>query len=251
MDKKINNHELGELCLLAGKIMLESGAETYRVQDTMMRIASSFGIRSSNSYVTPTGIVFSLCGTEQTKLAQISKRSTDLYKVIIVNSISRKISSGEISAAEAYSTLRKIEKGNPKYPIYIKILAASIVSGFSIVVFNGEWNDFFPAFLAGGAGFLCVSYIHHLVDLKFFTEFFAALIVGLMSYFFKYIGFGENLPNIIVASIMPLVPGLLITNAVRDLMAGHLVSGLSKGAEASLTAFAIGAGVAVVFSLFN
>jgi uncharacterized membrane protein YjjP (DUF1212 family) len=250
LDKEMSTNELGELCLLAGKIMLENGAETYRVQDTMMRIAGSFGINYPNSYVTPTGIIFSLCGTEQTKLAQISKRSTDLYKVIIVNSISRKISSGEISAEEAYSTLRKIEKGNPKYPKYVKIIAASVVSGFSLVTFDGEWNDFFSAFLAGGAGFLCVSYIHHLVDIKFFTEFLAALLVGLMSYFFKYIGFGHDLSNIIVASIMPLVPGLLITNAVRDLMAGHLVSGLAKGAEAALTAFAIGAGVAIVFSLF-
>jgi len=47
---------------------------------------------------------------------------------------------------------------------------------------------------------------------------------------------------------MSLVPGLLVTNAIRDLMAGHLVSGLSKGAEAFLTAFAIGAGIAVVLS---
>ncbi len=47
---------------------------------------------------------------------------------------------------------------------------------------------------------------------------------------------------------MPLVPGLHITNAVRDLMAGHLVAGVSKGVESVLTAFAIGAGVAVVFA---
>lgn len=247
----MNTNELGELCLLAGKIMLESGAETSRVEDTMKRIAVSFGSNYPNSYVTPTGIIFSLCGTEQTKLAQISKRSTDLYKVIIVNSISRKISTGEISAEDAYSTLRKIENGNLKYPKYVKVIAASIVSGFSLVMFNGEWKDFFSAFLAGGAGFLCVSYIDRLIDIKFFTEFVAALLVGLISYFFKYIGFGNDLPTIIVASIMPLVPGLLITNAVRDLMAGHLVSGLSKGAEAVLTAFAIGAGVAIVFSLFK
>ncbi len=247
----MNTNELGELCLLAGKIMLESGAETYRVEDTMIRIAHSFGINYPNSYVTPTGIIFSLCETEQTKLARISKRSTDLYKVIIVNSISRKISTGEISVEEAYSTLRKIEKEKTKYPTYVMIIAASIVSGFSLVTFNGEWKDFFSAFLAGGAGFLCVSYLHRLVDIKFLTEFVAALVVGLISYFFKYIGFGHDLSNIIVASIMPLVPGLLITSAVRDLMAGHLVSGLSKGAEAVLTAFAIGAGVAIVFSLFK
>ena len=110
----MNTNELGELCLLAGKIMLESGAETYRVQETMMRIAGSFGINNPNSYVTPTGIIFSLCGTEQTKLAQISKRSTDLYKVIIVNSISRKISSGEISAEEAYFYFKKNRKRKSK-----------------------------------------------------------------------------------------------------------------------------------------
>jgi uncharacterized membrane protein YjjP (DUF1212 family) len=250
MEKEMNTHEIGELCLLAGKIMLQSGAETYRVEDTMIRIARSFGIDYPNSYVTPTGIIFSLCGTEQTKVVTISRRTTDLYKVIIVNSLSRKISSGEISLDEAYSFLRKIEKGNLNYPLYVQIIAASIVSGFSLIMFNGGWNDFLAAFLAGGAGFSCISYIHRLVDIKFFTDFLAALLVGLLSFFFKYIGFGHDLSNIIVASIMPLVPGLLMTNAVRDLMAGHLVSGLSKGADAALTAFAIGSGIAVVFSLF-
>ncbi|MNJ01474.1 hypothetical protein D3C73_1611210 [compost metagenome] len=56
--------------------------------------------------------------------------------------------------------------------------------------------------------------------------------------------------KIIIGSVMPLVPGLLITNAVRDLMAGHLVSGLSKGADAFLTSFAIGTGIGLVLSLF-
>lgn len=55
--------------------------------------------------------------------------------------------------------------------------------------------------------------------------------------------------KIIIGSVMPLVPGLLITNAIRDLIAGHLVSGLAKGVEAILTAMAIGSGVAVVIGL--
>ena len=59
---------------------------------------------------------------------------------------------------------------------------------------------------------------------------------------------GQTVDAIIIGGVMPLVPGLLITNAVRDLMAGHFMAGLSKGAEAFLTAFAIGAGVALVLS---
>ncbi|GAA3332351.1 hypothetical protein GCM10020331_092110 [Ectobacillus funiculus] len=65
---------------LLAKIMLQSGAETYRVEDTMTRIAASFGIHDSHSFVTPTGIIFSIEGMDPTKFVRISDRSTDLEK---------------------------------------------------------------------------------------------------------------------------------------------------------------------------
>jgi uncharacterized membrane protein YjjP (DUF1212 family) len=58
-----------------------------------------------------------------------------------------------------------------------------------------------------------------------------------------------HIDKVIIGSVMPLVPGLPITNAVRDLMAGDLVSGLARGAEAFFSAFAIGAGIAVTLAL--
>lgn len=78
----------------------------------------------------------------------------------------------------------------------------------------------------------------------------ASFLIGMIAYLFIVTGLGAELDKIIIGSVMPLVPGLLITNAVRDLIAGHLVSGISKGAEAFLTAFAIGTGVAVVLAIF-
>jgi uncharacterized membrane protein YjjP (DUF1212 family) len=243
-------YEVIELSLLAGKIMLQSGAETYRVEDTMTRIASSFGIQHSHSFVTPTGIIFSIGGIEPTKLVRISDRSTDLQKVTLVNSISRKISSGEIGLDEALERLREIEKEPHAYPIWLQLLAASIASGCFLIMFQGEWKDFLPACLAGGAGFACLLYFNQFIEIKFFAEFSASLIIGLVSLFLVTIGVGLELDKIIIGSVMPLVPGLLITNAIRDLMAGHLVSGISKGAEAFLTAFAIGTGIAAVLSMF-
>ena len=65
MEGKLNQtYEVIEVCLLAGKIMLQSGAETYRVEDTMTRIAASFGLHDSHSFVTPTGIIFSIEGKD-------------------------------------------------------------------------------------------------------------------------------------------------------------------------------------------
>ncbi|PLR78438.1 hypothetical protein CU633_05530 [Bacillus sp. V3-13] len=242
--------EIIELCLLAGKIMLQCGAETYRVEDTMSRIAASFGVHGSHSYVTPTVIIFSVDGTVPTKLIRISERTTDLRKVTLVNGISRKISAGELTLEEAFGELRKIDIANLAFPLWLQILAASISSGCFLMMFSGSASDFFPAMLTGGLGFIALIYVHKLVEIKFFAEFLASLVIGLTALLLVNAGAGQELDKIIIGSVMPLVPGLLITNAVRDLMAGHLVSGLSKGAEAFLTAFAIGTGIAVVFSFF-
>lgn len=251
MEERSNpTYEVIELCLLAGKIMMQNGGETYRVEDTMVRIASAFGIHNSHSFVTPTAIIFSIDGLEPTKLIRISERVTDLRKVTEVNSISRKVSSGDLTLKEAREMLKQLEKANLAFPFYVQIAAASIVSACFLIMFQGGWNDFLPAMVTGGVGFACSVYIHQFVQIKFFSEFVSALIIGLLSYFFIMLGIGHELDKIIIGSVMPLVPGVLITNAVRDLMAGHLVSGISKGAEAFLTAFAIGAGIAVVLSFY-
>ncbi|WP_226668958.1 threonine/serine exporter family protein [Metabacillus litoralis] len=242
--------DIMEVCLLAGKIMLRSGAETYRVEDTMMRIGSAYGVEQSHSYVTPTGIIFSVSSKTPTQLVRIEDRSTDLQKVEKVNSISREISNGELSVEEAYKQLKVIEQAAHAYPIWVQIAAASISSGCFLIMFNGGWSDFLPAVIAAGIGFSSLIYIHRLVEIKFFAEFLASFVIGLLAVLMVTLNIGTELDKIIIGSVMPLVPGLLITNAVRDLMAGHLVSGISKGAEAFLTAFAIGAGVAVVFSIY-
>lgn len=248
--QKTNTYEVMEVCLLAGKIMLQNGAETYRVEDTMVRVAESYDIGQSHSFVTPTGIIFSIEGSEPTKLIRISERTTDLEKVSIVNSISRKISHGDLSVKEAYSELKQVEKADLAYPIWAQIAAAAIASGCFLIMFQGKWHDFLPAVISGGLGFTGLVYFHRAVEIRFFAEFLASLIIGILSVLFISIGFGHQLDKIIIGSVMPMVPGVLITNAVRDLMAGHLVSGLSKGAEAFLTAFAIGAGIAGIFALY-
>ncbi|MFS0863092.1 threonine/serine exporter family protein [Fredinandcohnia sp. 179-A 10B2 NHS] len=242
--------EIIEICLLAGKIMLQSGAETYRVEDTMNRIAASFGINESHSYVTPTGIMFSINSVEQTNLIRISNRSTDLEKVTIVNSISRSISAGDVTIQEAKRQLQELEKADHSYPVWLQIIAAALASGCFTIMFLGGWVDFLPSCVAGGVGYIGFIYIHRYVQLKFFAEFMASFMIGVVAYIFVTTGLGKEIDKIIIGSVMPLVPGLLITNAVRDLLAGHLVSGISKGAEAFLTAFAIGTGVAVVLSIF-
>ncbi|MEW9677594.1 threonine/serine exporter family protein [Lentibacillus sp. L22] len=237
------------VCMLAGKITLESGAETHRVEDTMNRIASAFGLEDAQSYATPTGINFSSGPAESTNFIRISNRSTDLHKIANVNDISRKITAGEVDLPGALKLLKEVDRAKLTFPGWMQIISAAFVSGSFAFMFGGTWLNYLPAFFIGGLGFAALIGCDRFINTRFISEFLASILIGLLAFISIYCGWGSDLNKIIIGAVMPLVPGLHITNAVRDLMAGHLIAGLSKGVEAFLTAFAIGAGVAVVIGI--
>ncbi|RAA64109.1 threonine/serine exporter, partial [Burkholderia multivorans] len=71
----IDENKVIDVVLTAGKILLESGAETYRVEDTMSRIAYSFGLDNTNSFVSNTAIIFSLNDRTNTRLIRVRDRT--------------------------------------------------------------------------------------------------------------------------------------------------------------------------------
>lgn len=251
MDNQYHSNEIMDVCLLAGKIILESGAETHRVEDTMNRIAAAYGRKESHSFSMPTAIIFSLGGEQSSsKLIRISRRSTDLSKVALVNSISRAITNKELTLDEAYKQLKELDCKNVSYPIWVQILAALLTSGCFTIMFDGQWHDFIWACLAGGLGFACLLWVDRILEVRFCAEFFASFLIGAVAFFMVQFGLGREIDKIVIGAVMPLVPGLLITNAARDLITGHLVSAQTKLVEAGLTSLAIGAGIAVAMVIF-
>lgn len=119
-------YEIVDLCLLAGKIMLQNGAETYRVEDTMTRMAASLGFPGAHSYVTPTVIMFTTNRTEPVKLYRIAERTTDLQKVSEVNDISRRLNERQITAEEARTRLGEVDDAAHAYPVWLQIIAAAL-----------------------------------------------------------------------------------------------------------------------------
>ena len=246
----IDENKVLDVVLLAGKVLLESGAETYRVEDTMGRIAASFGLDDTYAFVTSTAIMFSLNDRTNTRLVRIRERTTDLEKIAIANNVSRKISQNKITLDEAKTELIHLEQASLQFSFIVKFLSAAIASGFFLFMFGGVAHDFIYAAMAGAGAFLTFDLVQRYIQIKFFSEFISSMVVIAIAASFTKLGMTVNQDIITIAGVMPLVPGILITNAIRDLMAGELLAGMSRGVEAALTAFAIGAGVAVVLILF-
>lgn len=237
--------------LLTGKILLSSGAEVSRVEDTMRRIAICMGYYNSQGYVINVFINFSLSEEHDTRILRINKNITNLLKIFQVNAISRKLTSNQLSIEEAYDLLKNIERTSVSIPLWKKGIAAGIISLSFLYLQNGTWPDALTAIIAGATGFLIVEYMHSKSLTMFIPEFVASFVIGTI------VIFGSKLFNVdnmfgpaMLASVMPIVPGVLITTAIQDLFGRHMLMFTAKFLEALVIAFAIGSGIAIAYSLF-
>ena len=92
-----------DVIMLAGTLLLQSGSETYRVEDTMIRIAHSQGIIDCNALAMPVAIFFSIENTNVSRMKRNLKTNYNIEKVCDVNQVSRQLVTGEISLQEALS----------------------------------------------------------------------------------------------------------------------------------------------------
>ncbi len=247
----MNDSSIVHLAAEAGKIMLENGGETYRVEQTISMICSSYNIKTTESFVSPTIIMTSITyigGESTTVIKRITSRTTDLQKVSMVNDLSRRIQKSPMSLQDLAFELKYI-KNYPTYSNGIKMFFAGVTTSAFTLLFNGSLGDFVVAFFAGMLiNFVC-SLLSRFDVNSFFINVAGGTIAATIGLFFARIAPTFHEDKIIIGSIMLLVPGLLITNAIRDTIAGDLLSGLSRALEAILVAgaIAIGAGFVLKF----
>lgn len=240
-----------KLSLLAGKTMLENGGETYRVEDTIERICSSrSNIKNIHTFAIQTGVFLSLeyDGEIYSYFNRIKTTSINLDKVHLINEFSRNFVANNISLQEGMEIIKEIDEKND-YKKSSNILSGSSVAFFFCLLFGGNLRDAISSFVLSIFVLLILSKLSK-VNLSFFiNNFIGAFLISLLAYFSIKFNFADNLDKIIIGSIMYLVPGLAITNSIRDTMSGDFLSGISKGIEAIFCAASIAFGVGIVLNL--
>lgn len=251
IDNKKEVKKLMDLAMFAGKTMLSNGAETYRVEDTMNRICNSKeNIKEVDSFVTQTGIFLTLQYDNEifTYLKRVKNLDVNLDIVNKVNNFSRDYVNKNTSLLEANNKLEQINN-SPGYPRFLKLLGGSYVSGFFSLMFGGTYLDFFASFISSFIAIFILDLLSNFQLTFFVNRFIGAFFTSLFSVFTVRLGIGVNLDMIIIGAIMYLVPGVAITNSIRDTISGDSLSGISKGIEAILSALAIAFGVGIVLNL--
>ena len=97
-------------------------------------------------------------------------------------------------------------------------------------------------------GYASYLFTQKLFQVPYLDSFAAAFVIGLLAYLAVHFHLAVNIDNIIIGAVMPLVPGVAITNSFRDILAGHLISGTARGTEAIFIAGSVGLGIALILN---
>lgn len=251
------NKLIVDCATLAGKVMLESNAESYRVEETILRILETSGLNVTEAITMTTGIIFTLDDPETnnppfTVVRRIYERNNQLRNIQSVNNISRALTAGQISPQEAYDQLLIVE--GSEYSQGIKTLGSMfLVLGFTILL--GGLNlkamlvSLFTGLLVGSSSslrnrFKVTGFLYSL-----FTTTVVSFLVYLIGYFIDMPSTAINI--VITASFMPMYPGTSLTNGIRDTLKGDYISGVARIIESIVVAISLALGVAVGLTLYN
>lgn len=243
--------EISELMNFAADIgtgLLESGAETRRVEDTLDRIIKHFYDGYSEIFVVLTGFFVNVGA--YTKTVRVKYRTINLDKVSKINMLSRDIVSNKVDFDGAVIRLKDIMTQKP-YPLWLKTASAALCCGFFTLMFGGGLYEGLNSFIVGAALNVFIQAMRRHRTADFIVTFSGGVLLALFTVLLYALGLGENLGVMINGSIMPLVPGLAITNALRDIIEGDYISGGARMFDAVVAAVALAAGAGAVMYMMG
>lgn len=242
----MNEKLLMETVALAGKIMLASGSEVYRVEETMRYMLQKSSYPVAEALALGTGLFVTLDDPERDTLTiarRVPARSNNINRICEVNEISRQFCSGMITVEQAYDKLKEIESARV-YSKRWQFLGIVGVSVFFAPIFDGTMLDMFGAGLVGVALATADWLIKKIRLNDFFTNAFCSFVVAIAATVIrKFFLPACSADVMIISSIMSLVPGVAFTTAIRDTLNGDYSAGMARMVEAIVVALAIAAGV--------
>ena len=255
MNEELNqNHKKSvlRLALFIGELMLVNGAETYRVDDTILRICKSRGFNHINVFTSPTVIIISDSRFDgYSFMASIRSRSMNLDKISLLNELSRKfVSDTDRTVEYAMEEAKSIVNTN-SYSELSQYIFTGIGSAFFAGLVDGNnLPTFIATFITSIISVKIYNKIIGISTIPAFASLIASTFIATIGVLLTQLNILPNPAMLIVGSIMPILPGVSFIKGMRDLISGDLMSGVARAFDALITAVSIACGVGMVLDIW-
>lgn len=242
---------LDGICEL-GRRMLGCGAEIHRVEDTVHRLCSAYGL-TADVFAIPNCLIVSFTdpdGALHTRMRQAKVRGTNIEGIERYNALSRRLcAQPPADPGEIMTSIGRVSCSLRSYSSRLQLLGYFVGAFFFSMFFSGGLWEALVGGLAGAAAGGCMLLLGRTRSNFFINTIVAGFLLAFVAYGLLALGLPINIQVVIVGAIMVLVPGLVFTNFMSNLLTGDIVAGLSTFARAVLTAGAIALGTGAGLSL--
>ena len=225
------------------------GAETFRVEDSIHRVLATYGIESEAFAITNclTVSIEAQNGKPLTRMKRIGYHGNNMEGVERFNALSRRICAEKPDPETAMQWLRETKKQCRVYSLPM-VLLGDVLGSFGFAMFFG--GTVVDGLWAGLCGIVIGLVSKLMDDLKanpFFSTIASSFFMALVAYILAGLGWTDNVDTAIIGALMILVPGLLFTNSMRDIIYGDTNSGINRLVQVILIAVAIASGTAAAW----
>ena len=231
-----------------GEEMLVSGAEIYRVEESINRMCYAFGAKRVDVFIITSSMIVTVYtedGNTFTQTRRIKSSKLNVEKLHRLNDLSREICAKKLSSEEIEEKLKQAVNCKQFSP-FLEFLSSAVIAGAFTLFFGGNLIETVVSFIVAAIVWLCIFFAEKIVSNRIFSKFYASAIATLLAFLTLKIGWISSIDKIIIGNIMTLIPGIGLTNAIRDLFSGDSIAGLLRLIDAVLTALAIAAGYYLV-----
>lgn len=232
-----------------GYQLMSSGAEIYRVEESIYRLLRAYGLEDPQVFAIPNALIVSVTtpqGHPITRMSRIPGHGTNIELLERCNDLCRRLCFSPIPLDEAQAQIKALSKGIRSYKPQQVLLGYGLAASFFTPLFGGGLWDSVCAFVCGIIVGVCLMFGGRLIGSNsFFRTTICSAVASLLALLLVRLGLGHDVDNVTIGVLMLLVPGAALTTAMREIMAGDIISGVSRMAEVLLVASAIALGATV------
>lgn len=243
----MNYAKLLQATLDIAEEMLICGAEVGRVEDSIVRMCSAYGCTRVNAFIITSNIQVTFEDPEGnivTQIRRIIRHDVNFDKLDYLNDLSRYICKYKPSLDELIKKYEEV-MARKNLPVWIEYAGAVLIAAGFTVFFGGNINDAVTSAIMGLIITISMRTLGKFEENQMAKVFITSVIAGFSAILSVKIGLGNNVDKIMIGGIMLLIPGIAMTNSLRDMLTGDIVTGLLRLVNSLLTAAAIACGFAL------
>ena len=248
------NEQLLKCTVTLAERMLVAGAEVHRVEECVGRICYAYGAARADAFITTSNMVVTVETVEGEFLTQtrrLSGTGINMAKVHALSNLARRVVAERPALPELEEMLEQASRSR-RYPRWLQVFSYVVIAGaFTIFFGAADWREALISAVIGSIVGVAAQFSERFSLNKALERFVGSFLACLLAFCAVRWGAVTTADKIIIGNIMSLIPGTGLTNAIRDLFTGDVITGILRSIEAILLALAIAAGYVIAVFLMG